>query len=258
MNKINIVIPMAGFGNRFLNAGYKDAKPFIDINGKTMIERVLENLKIEGANYILIARKEHIEGKYKSIFERIKKDYKVKFVSINEKTEGTACSILYARNLINNNTPVMVAYSDQIIDININDFVNDFFVRNLDGSLLTFIDKEKSTKWSFAEVGKDNNVMYIKCKELVPSNRAIVGIYLVKKGKWLIDGIIDMIARNDRVLYHNTNEFYLCPSYNYILKYHSKIGIYDIDFKQMHGTGTPEDLQKYLDFLNSNKESCVQ
>lgn len=249
--KINIIIPMAGSGSRFLQARYNEPKPFININGKTMIERVLDNLKYKNANYILVVRKEHIEGDYKSLCKQMKKKYNVKFIIVDKITEGTVCSLLYARKLINNNTPLMIAYSDQIVDINIEDFINDFLEKNLDGSLLTFIDEEKSTKWSFVKIDKNNNVIEVKAKELI-SDRAVVGIYLYKKGKMFVDGAIDMIARNDRVTYRNSNEFYVCPAYNYIMKYHNKIGFYDIKFKQMHGTGTPEDLNKYLEFLKNN------
>lgn len=248
MKVINIVIPMAGLGSRFSKVGYIDPKPFIDINGKTMIERVLDNLKYEYANYILIVRKEHIEGQYKDLLSKIGTKYNVKFVIVDTITEGTVCSILYARELINNDMPLMIAYSDQIVDVNINDFINDFYNRQLDGSLLTFIDKEKSTKWSFVKTDYNNNVIEVKAKEAI-SNRAVVGIYLYKTGKMFIDGAIDMIARNDRVLYHNTREFYVCPVYNYIMNYYNKIGFYDITFEQMHGVGTPEDLEKYLQFL---------
>jgi len=43
----NIVLPMAGKGSRFRQQGYKDSKPFIDVEGKPMIQRVVENLNIE-------------------------------------------------------------------------------------------------------------------------------------------------------------------------------------------------------------------
>ena len=45
--KCNILIPMAGRGSRFEEQGYTDKKPFIDVNGKPMIHRVIENLGME-------------------------------------------------------------------------------------------------------------------------------------------------------------------------------------------------------------------
>ncbi|BDL77480.1 hypothetical protein THJ020_16250 [Campylobacter jejuni] len=145
--------------------------------------------------------------------------------------------MLYARKYINNDTPLMIANSDQIVDINIADFINDSFKRGLDGSILTFIDKEKNPKWSFAKLNNDL-VVEVKEKEAI-SEFATVGIYFFNKGKIFVESAIDMIIENDRV----NNEFYTCPVYNYAIKSGAKIGIYNIDFSKMHGIGTPEDLE---------------
>ena len=56
---VSVVIPMAGEGSRFSVAGYDKPKPFIDILGKPMISRVIENLYHKDAKYILVARREH-------------------------------------------------------------------------------------------------------------------------------------------------------------------------------------------------------
>ncbi|EHP2145213.1 glycosyltransferase family 2 protein [Campylobacter jejuni] len=239
---MNIVIPMAGLGSRFAKAGFDKPKPFIDVLDKPMIVRVLENLKYKDARYILIARKEHLT-KEKKLVDEIKNNFNVKFIPIDKLTEGTACTVLYARKYINNDMPLMIANSDQIVDINIADFINDSFKRGLDGSILTFIDKEKNPKWSFAKLNNDL-VVEVKEKEAI-SEFATVGIYFFNKGKIFVESAIDMIIENDRV----NNEFYTCPVYNYAIKSGAKIGIYNIDFSKMHGIGTPEDLEKYINHL---------
>ncbi|XAK34619.1 glycosyltransferase family 2 protein [Campylobacter coli] len=236
---MNIVIPMAGLGSRFAKAGFDKPKPFIDVLDKPMIVRVLENLKYKDARYILIARKEHLT-KEKKLVDEIKNNFNVEFIPIDKLTEGTACTVLYARKYINNDTPLMIANSDQIVDINIADFINDSFKRGLDGSILTFIDKEKNPKWSFTKLDSDGIVEYVKEKEAI-SSIATVGIYYFSKGSIFVDSAISMIIQNDRV----NGEFYTCPVYNYAIKNGAKVGIYNIDFEQMHGIGTPEDLQKY-------------
>ncbi|EDP6946288.1 lipopolysaccharide biosynthesis protein [Campylobacter jejuni] len=238
---MNIVIPMAGLGSR-LKAGFDKPKPFIDVLDKPMIVRVLENLKYKDARYILIARKEHLT-KEKKLVDEIKNNFNVEFIPIDKLTEGTACTVLYARKYINNDMPLMIANSDQIVDINIADFINDSFKRGLDGSILTFIDKEKNPKWSFAKLNNDL-VVEVKEKEAI-SEFATVGIYFFNKGKIFVESAIDMIIENDRV----NNEFYTCPVYNYAIKSGAKIGIYNIDFSKMHGIGTPEDLEKYINHL---------
>jgi NDP-sugar pyrophosphorylase family protein len=237
---INIVIPMAGLGSRFAKAGYEKPKPFIDVAGKPMIVRVLENLAYPSARYILIARKEHIE-KEQDLVKQIEKEFNAIFISIDKLTEGTACTVLYARKYINNNEPLLIANSDQIVDMNIGDFINDCKKRQLDGSILTFIDKYSDPKWSFAKLDPNNLVSEVK-EKVVISEFATVGVYLYSKGQDFINSAIDMIIDNDRV----NNEFYTCPTYNYSIKDGAKIGIYNIKFEEMHGIGTPEDLNSYL------------
>jgi len=240
---INIVIPMAGQGSRFAKAGYEKPKPFIDVDGKPMIVRVLENLAYPDARYILIARKEHMD-KEAALVKEIEEQYNAIFIPIDKLTEGTACTVLYARKYINNDEPLLIANSDQIVDMNIGDFIDDCKNRSLDGSILTFVDEFKDPKWSFAKLDKNNLVTEVK-EKVVISEFATVGIYLFSKGREFIDSTIDMIIENDRV----NNEFYTCPVYNYSIKDNAKIGIYNIKFEQMHGIGTPDDLNLYLEFI---------
>jgi NDP-sugar pyrophosphorylase family protein len=238
--KINVVIPMAGLGSRFAAEGFVKPKPFIDVNGQPMIVRVLENLSIPNAFYYLVALKEHLLAEHKLI-KIIENQFPVKFIPIDKLTEGTACTILFAREYINNDTPLLIANSDQLIAIDVNEFLIDATDRNLDGSILTFIDLEKNPKWSFVEVDSFGHVVRLKEKEAI-SDIATVGIYYFAKGKDFVNGSIDMIISKDRV----NNEFYTSHVYNYILRNNKNIGIYDIGFSKMIGLGTPSDLLKYL------------
>jgi NDP-sugar pyrophosphorylase family protein len=238
--KINVVIPMAGMGSRFAVEGFEKPKPFIDVNGQPMIVRVLENLSIPNAFYYLIARKEHLIKEHELV-EMIENKYPVKFIPIDKLTEGTACTVLFAREFINNETPLLIANSDQLIDVDINEFLDDSAKRNLDGSILTFIDEEKNPKWSFAEINSAGHVVRVREKEAI-SDIATVGIYFFTQGKDFVNGTIDMIINNDRV----NNEFYTCPVYNYLISDKKIFGIYNIKLSQMHGIGTPEDLLKYI------------
>ena len=237
---INIVIPMAGAGSRFVKAGYKTPKPFIDVLGKPMIMRVLENLSYPDARYILVTRKEHMERE-SELVEEIKRNFNVVFIPIDKLTEGTASTVLYARKYINNETPLLIANSDQLVDMDIAKYINECKERKLDGSILTFIDKSRDTKWSFAKINDDGLVTEVKEKVGI-SDYATVGIYYFSKGKDFVDSAIDMIIENDRV----NGEFYTCPVYNYSIENNRRIGVYNIDFKQMHGLGTPDDLNEYL------------
>jgi UDP-N-acetylglucosamine diphosphorylase / glucose-1-phosphate thymidylyltransferase / UDP-N-acetylgalactosamine diphosphorylase / glucosamine-1-phosphate N-acetyltransferase / galactosamine-1-phosphate N-acetyltransferase len=239
---INIVIPMAGLGSRFSQAGYKKPKPFIDVAGKPMIERVLENLAVPNARYILIARQEHIDAELELV-KQIEKQFNAIFIPINKLTEGTACTVLYARKYINNQHPLLIANSDQIVDIIISDFLNDCSNRNLDGSILTFVDLERNPKWSFARLDEHKLVAEVKEKKAI-SEYATVGIYYYQKGQDFVNAAIDMFIERD----HVNNEYYTCPTYNYAINIGKKIGIYNIAVEAMHGIGTPDDLDRYLQY----------
>ncbi len=231
---------MAGEGSRFVKAGFSKPKPFIDVDGQPMIVRVMENLKYQNAHFILIGRKDHLT-KEKALVDKIIADYDAEFISIDKLTEGTACTVLFAMPQINTDKPLLIANSDQLIDINISDFVKDCFERNLDGSILTFQDKELNPKWSFAKIRQDGLVDEVKEKEAI-SSYATIGIYLFSKGKDFVDSAVRMIIENERV----NNEFYTCPVYNYSIDLGKKIGVFDIPVEKMHGIGTPEDLEEYL------------
>ena len=235
---------MAGNGSRFTEAGYTNPKPFIDVNGKTMIERVMHNLDFKGSeyevNYFLIAKQEHLNQE-QEVVKYLQEKYNLTFITIDQTTEGAACTVLFARKHINNSDMLIFANSDQIVDFEIKDLVDDVLNKNLDGSILTFIDQEQSKKWSYAKIDEDHLVERVAEKQVI-SKYATVGIYLYRKGSTFVDGAIDMIINNDRF----NNEFYVCTTYNYVVKYGHKIGIYNIDHKKMHGLGTPEDLEQYL------------
>ncbi len=237
---INILIPMAGEGSRFAKDGYKDPKPFIDVLGKPMIERVIENINMPNANFILIARKNHVEH-YWHIIDALKEKYSIQVILIDRLTEGTVCTILYAFKLINNETPLLIANSDQIVDINIQNYINDCFNKNADGSILCFDDKELNPKWSFAKIDSNGYVTEVKEKQAI-SNLATVGIYFYTKGVCFCESAIEMIVNNDRV----NNEFYTCPTYNYAIANGKRIVTFTIDEALMNGIGTPQDLDVYI------------
>jgi dTDP-glucose pyrophosphorylase len=237
---INIVIPMAGAGSRFANAGYKKPKPFIDVLGKPMICHVLDNLALPDAKFILLARKEHYEAE-KDTIDEIQSKYNTEFVLIDKLTEGAACTVLHAHRLINNDAPLLIANSDQIVDMSIADYINDSDKRKLDGSVLCFHDTHN--KWSYARLDEVGFITEIREKEVI-SEHATVGIYYFAKGCDFVENAIDMFVRNARV----NNEFYVAPVYNYAIAQGRKFGIYSIDKACMHGTGTPEDLDLYIDF----------
>ena len=235
--RLNIVIPMAGYGSRFKTEGYVLPKPLIDVAGKPMIQRVVDNLNLN-ATFIFIVQEEHarlydLEAKLKSIV----KGSDCHVIMLNGVTEGAACTVLTAKHLINNDVPLLVANSDQYVEWSSNQFM--YCASTADGGILTFQDPEKSNKWSFVKTDKDGWVQEVKEKQPI-SEMATVGIYHWSKGFDFVRNAEQMIAANDRV----NNEFYIAPVYNYGVKEGKKYKVHNC--ARMWGLGTPQDLEYFL------------
>jgi dTDP-glucose pyrophosphorylase len=235
-----IVIPMAGQGSRFAEAGYAKPKPFIDVLGRPMIEQVMDNLSAPNAEYLLLARGEHLKAEPGSV-ELLESRGDTQFAVVDRLTEGAACTVLLAREQIDLDRPILIANCDQIIDFDCAAFIEDCKARDLDGSILCFRDADRDPKWSFAKT--DDNGLVVEVKEKVAiSDLATVGLYYFARGSDFVKAAIDMIARNDRA----NNEFYVCPVYNYAIRAGARIGVYEIASTAMHGIGTPADLDRYI------------
>lgn len=238
-----IVIPMAGEGRRFAEAGYSRPKPFINVNGMSMIERVMENLWCDHARFILLSRYEHLREE-KRIIREIEQNYDVLIVPVHKVTEGMVSTILLAKELIDGENNIIIASCDQLIDIGIESFIKDAETRDLDGSLMTFY--AKHPKWSYVRLGETGLACDVREKEVI-STHANVGIYYFRRGKDFIEASFAMIEKNDRV----NNEFYVAPTFNYLIAEGARVGIFEIQQSQMHGLGTPEDLEQFLAHSNN-------
>lgn len=244
---LNIVIPMAGRGSRFQEAGYTFPKPLIDVNGKTMIEVVIDNLRPTCEHrFIFICQREHF-AKY-DLYHILQNATKNKFevVQINGITEGAACTVLTAAQYIDNDDDIFIANSDQFIDIKIDDFISAGRENKKDGLIMTF--KASHPKWSYARVDENGKVLETAEKKLI-SDKATVGIYYFGKGSDFVRGAKQMIEKDIRT----NNEFYVCPVYNELILEDKNVYVYDIPVEEMHGLGTPEDLQVFLSWVKDNK-----
>lgn len=243
---LNIVIPMAGRGSRFQEAGYAFPKPLIDVNGRAMIEVVARNLRPKGDyRFIFICQREHVEKYDLHNILKNATDNKFELVQIDGVTEGAACTVLCATEYINNNDELMIANSDQFIDFDINDFLTATHKED-DGLIMTF--EASHPKWSYARTDKDGLVIEVAEKKII-SNQATVGIYYYKYGRDFVCAAQAMIKKDIR---HN-NEFYVCPAYNEMIIAGKKVYIYPINVEKMHGLGTPEDLNIFLRKLEAGK-----
>ena len=238
---INIVIPMAGHGSRFSKAGYKDPKPLIPVFGKPMIQVVIENLRpIVDHRFVFICQAEHL-SKYplRSLLEREAPGCEI--IEVNQVTDGAACTVLLAKEFINNTDQLMIANCDQYINVDINQYLNCLNQRDSDGLIMTM--KAFDNKWSFVKLNENNEITLVVEKQVV-SDEATVGIYNFMKGKDFVAAAESMILKDLRV----NNEFYVAPAYNEMIELGKKITYFNIGSLNngMYGLGTPEDLEMFI------------
>lgn len=222
---LNVLIPMAGRGTRFNGSEFEKPKPLIKWDGKYMIEHVVDNFKDKQVSFTVIKRDSHnleLDG--------------INIISIDYTTEGPASTAYLAKDCINKNEELLIINCDQIIK----DWNHDLFLsyaRNFDGVVGTFI--SNSPKNSYVKVDNNNLATILKEKEVI-SNIATNGLHYWKKAKYFFDSCDEMISKKDTT----NGEYYIAPSYNYLIKKKYKIGIHM--FNQHFPIGTPEDLKRYL------------
>ncbi len=235
-DKLNIIIPMAGAGSRFEQAGYTFPKPLIDVEGKPMIQVVVENLNMV-ANFIFIVQKSHrIKYNLDTLLNIIAPNCKI--IEVDGLTEGAACTALLAKDLINNDNPLFFANSDQFVSWDSNEFMYKMQETDCDGGIVTF--ESIHPKWSFAKVNEFGLVTEVAEKNPI-SNMATVGFYYWKHGSDFVKYAEQMIGKNIRV----NNEFYVCPVFNQAIEGGKSIRTFEVN--KMWGLGTPEDLKYFIE-----------
>jgi dTDP-glucose pyrophosphorylase len=229
---LNILIPMAGRGQRFLDQHYAFPKPLISVDGKPMIEAVVESLNVRG-RFIFLVLAEHLRTyALPELLRRAVRPDEAVIVPVHQITEGAACTALLAKDYIDSDEPLLIANSDQLVE-----WEPEHFVETAeDGCIATFT--ATHPKWSYVRLDAAGYVAEVAEKRPI-SDHATCGIYYFAHGSSFVWGAERMIATDKRV----NGEFYIAPVYNELIEMGARITTYEVE--AMHGLGTPEDLEEY-------------
>ncbi|BDC78587.1 MULTISPECIES: glycosyltransferase family 2 protein [Pseudomonadaceae] len=248
---LQIIVPMAGAGSRFAVAGFKDPKPLIPVHGVAMIKVVIDNLTPAcDHKFIFICQAKHVAeyGLQQKLREWAPG---CEIVELDGLTEGAACTVYAAKQVINPTQPVMIANSDQYVDMDINAYLQAMQDAQADGLIMTM--KASDAKWSYVGFGEDGLITRVVEKEVI-SDEATVGIYNFRSGQQLIDAIESMFEKDLRV----NGEFYVAPAYNELIDQQAKVIHYSIgsEGNGMYGLGIPADLELFLGLPVSTKATA--
>ncbi len=237
---LTIVIPMAGRGSRFANAGYTDPKPLIPIQGTPMIKVVIDNLRpSRDHRFVFICQREHVEAY--GLSEKLAAWAPgCAIVQLDAVTEGAACTVLLAKEHIGDG-PLMIANSDQYIDVAIDDYLAVGDREGIDGLIMTMTADDP--KWSFVGLNDEGLVTRVVEKQVI-SDEATVGIYNFARGTDFVRGAERMIAADKRV----NGEFYVAPVYEELIEDGARVAIMNVgrEGDGMYGLGIPADLDLFL------------
>jgi dTDP-glucose pyrophosphorylase len=238
---LTIVIPMAGRGSRFAEAGYELPKPLLPIHGIPMIEAVVRNLApSEPARFVFICQREHLSSfGFEAGLRQAAPGCTI--VAIDGVTEGAACTVLLAEAAIDPDDVLVIANSDQWVDRTMDVHLGALRGGALDGLIMTMTADDP--KWSFVSLDERNLVTTV-VEKVVISDEATVGIYAFARGGEFIRAAKAMIAADERV----NGEFYVAPVYNQLIAEGARIGIDNVGSEGdgMYGLGIPADYEGFL------------
>jgi dTDP-glucose pyrophosphorylase len=248
---MKVLIPMAGAGSRFKEAGYTVSKPGINVDGLPMVVQAAKALP-QGDEYIFICRDFHLdEGLDTTIANHLPHS---RFIPVDKLTEGQASTCLLAKEYINNDTPLMIGACDNAMIWNKEAFhtlssTADCIVWTFRNSIAVV---EKPEQYGWIKVEHDNTVTGTSIKKAISDtpkrDHAVVGSFWFRKGSDFVAAAEEMIAENDRI----NGEFYVDKCIDYILKAGKTVKVFEVDY--YIGWGTPADLDTWTYWSGFLKE----
>jgi dTDP-glucose pyrophosphorylase len=232
--KTNIVLPIAGNGQRFVDEGFKTIKPLIEVEGEYLVEKSLGSVNYKDANLIFIVRNEHVRDFDLSTKLRSRFGNMIEIIEVEKITEGALCTCLMAEKYIDNEAPLVIFTPDCYFEPR---FYVDHVDPKYDGVVTVF--QSQSPAHSYVQLDENNYVTKAAEKEVI-SNHAVGGLYYFKHGSTFVKYAKKQIELNMKT----KGEYYICPVYNLLIEDELKIGI---DKNSRHVIlGTPQDLRDYL------------
>jgi dTDP-glucose pyrophosphorylase len=234
---VQIVIPMAGRGSRFADAGFETPKPLIDVFGEPMFDWAVRSLPVEQASRIIfVCLAEHLEcWPLREEIERRYAHLDPVVIAARGVTEGQACSVLLAREYIDNHQPLMIYNADTHFVSGLGETLANLNERT-DGVISVF--RAEDDRWSFAAVDDRGWVTRVAEKEPI-SPWATVGMYYFRRGRDFVAAVDEMMRRDLRT----RGEFFVGPAYNLLIRDGGKVILDPIE--KLWCMGTPEQLEQF-------------
>jgi hypothetical protein len=188
-----------------------------EIDGRSLLERIVRPLAAERYNLIYCLRGAHIRKFHlREIVDAIAPGQRL--IAVEGVTRGAACTALLATDWIDNDSELLIVSLNEYLEVDLISAVRDFAARKLDAGTLVF--DSLHPRYSYVRLGADGLV--IEAEQGRPiSNAATVGAFWFRRGADFVAGAKQMIRKED----HLDGNFYVCPVFNQMILMHRRIGV---------------------------------
>ncbi len=245
---MNILVPMAGDGRLFEEAGFAFPKNLVEIAGLPLVERVLDQLQplISGGSNLVCLVRDAENSKFHTA-DVIRLLYpEATVVTVPALESGAACTALLAIEHLDPEQPILVFNGDQIVKRDMAPVVADFDERGLDAGVVIF--RAVHPRWSYVKLGADGLVVEAAEKHPI-STHATAGAYWYRRAGDFLRAVMDMIRKDA----HVDGRFYICPAFNELILQGGSVGIYEIARDEYLSLATPQGVNQYEKELVSQR-----
>lgn len=256
---MKIIIPMTGYGSRFVAAGYKELKPFITVQGKPIIEWIVKGMYPSETDFLFVCRQEHLDT-IPDMRQRLSilapsstvigiKDWVKK---------GPVFDVLRVSDYIADDEPCIINYCDFFMDWDYKQFQKDVFERGCDGCVPCYSGFHphlmiQKNLYASCLVDENDNLIEIREKYSFESDKTKArhspGTYYFRTGKLLKDYCQKLVESDQEI----NGEYYASLPYNFMVNDGLKVWI-PVNVNKFCQWGTPEDMSDYLFWTNIIKE----
>jgi NDP-sugar pyrophosphorylase family protein len=235
---MNVVVPMAGLGSRFREAGFDRPKPLIPVLGRPMYSWAVDSLPLARAErliFILLRTQPEFEELRDDALARYRAHAPV-VLDVPRLTAGQAETVMRAEALIDNEAALLIHNADTAFEID-DVWVDRAREEKLDGALLVF--RSNEARWSYARTDASGRVCEVREKVAI-SPWASTGTYWFARGR----DFARLARAQAETRSGEKGELYVGPLYNKLIEAGAEVRNFQID--RLLCFGTPQDLEESL------------
>ncbi len=237
---INIVIPMAGHSRFFNQEDTVFPESLIEVAGKIMIARVVENLQTihSKLHFSFIVNQEDCIKFHLDDILRLLTQNDCTLIKVDRPTKGAACSALLAIDQIDSELPLIISNSNQIFSTDLNSILQTFKTHHYDSAVISF--ETLHPRWSYVRLDEEGHIVETAEKRPI-SKHAIAGFYYFKEGREFTKAAMQSIEKKASV----NGLYYIAPTLNEMVIQNKKLGVAHIQVSDYHTFYSPQKIKEY-------------